>query len=1061
MHTHHAGPIVPLANLTRPPLDAARRPANSGNGAAARELDVERLWARLRSDVQGEVRFDRGSLGLYAQDASNYFHVPLGVVIPKSASDVAATLSACREHGAPVTSRAGGTALAGQTANEAVVLDFSKYMNHILELDPGARRARVEPGVICDQLVAAARPHGLTWGPKPATHDHCCFGGMLANNCGGMHAQYAGTAVHNVESLRVLTYDGMPLELGPLQERDLDREAREPGDSGRLFAKLREFRERYAERIRAGFPRLPRRVSGYNLDQLLAGPDGSFNLARALVGSEGTCVTMLEAKLCLVDEYRERAVVVLSYDDIFAAGDHVVDVLAFEPLAVEGMDHILYEHVTQKHLRQQRYLELLPEGRGWLLVELGSHDRAELHARAERLMQRVRDTPNPPRGVKLIEEPGPQRHLWLVRESGLGATAFVPGQPDAWPGFEDSAVPPEQVGDYLRDLRELFQRHGYRPSLYGHFGMGCVHCRVGFELTSAGGIRNYRAFMEEAADLVVKKYRGSLSGEHGDGQARGELLEKMFGAELVQAFREFKAIWDPLGKMNPGRIVDARPLDADLRLGADYDPQQPVTHFKFPDDGGSLAHATLRCVGVGKCRRLEGTPGEDTMCPSFMVTREEKHSTRGRAHLLWEMLRGDGSPIEGAWRDESVKEALDLCLACKGCKGDCPVNVDIATYKAEFLSHYYRGRMRPRAAYAFGLIDRWARAASLAPNLVNLVTQTPGLSRLAKLVAGMAPQRSIPAFAPETFRAWFLRRRPAPARGRKVLLWPDTFNNYFYPDTARAAVEVLEHLGFDVEIPSRMLCCGRPLYDFGMLERAERYLGDVLRVLRPHVTAGTPMVVLEPSCCSLFRDEMRSLMPSRVEANNLRSQTFLLSEFLLEHAKEELPRLQRRAIVQGHCHHKSVLSFDPEAALFERMQLDAELLSSGCCGMAGSFGFEEDKYEISAACGERALLPEVRRQRRDTLILANGFSCRTQIQQNTERTALHLAEALKLALEHGAGGPPREERPERAIVVGRRRARTRGMVGLGVRALLGLGLAAAAGWYWRHRTGARHWLRMW
>jgi FAD/FMN-containing dehydrogenase/Fe-S oxidoreductase len=1059
MSTRHAEHLVPLERLTRPPIERNRRAA-SVDGAPAPLIDVERLWRRLRREVEGEVRFDDGSRGLYAQDASNYFHVPLGVVVPKSAADVAAVLSACSELGAPVVSRAGGTALAGQAANEALLIDFSKYMNHILELDPATRRARVEPGVICDQLVDAARPHGLTWGPKPATHDHCCFGGMLGNNCGGMHAQYAGTAVHNVESMRALTYDGTLLELGPMRESDLEEKAARGGSQGRMFSELRAFRQHYAALIRDGFPDLPRRISGYNLNELLCNAEGSFNLARALVGSEGTCVTLLDATVCLVDEYPERAVVVMSYEDVFRAGDHVLDVLEFSPLAVEGMDHMLYEHVTKKHLRQQKYLSLLPQGRGWLLVELGAHDRDELRARAERLAEKLRDTKNPPCALKLIEDKEEQEHLWKVRESGLGATAFVPGQPDAWPGFEDSAVRPEQFGSYLRDVRELFRKHGYSPSLYGHFGMGCLHCRVNFDLTSAAGIKTYRAFMDEAADLVAVKYRGSLSGEHGDGQARGELLVKMFGPELVQAFHEFKGIWDPRGKMNPGRIVGARPFDVDLRLGAAYDPSQPETHFKFPEDHGSFARATLRCVGVGKCRRLDGKPGEDTMCPSFMVTREEKHSTRGRAHLLWEMLRGEGTPIHGQWRDENVKEALDLCLACKGCKGDCPVNVDVATYKAEFLSHYYRGKLRPRSAYAFGLIDRWARMASVAPNLVNVVTQTPGLSRLAKLAAGMAPERSIPAFAPQTFRAWFQRRGPRARGGPRVLLWPDTFNNYFYPDTARAAVEVLEHLGFDVEIPSQVLCCGRPLYDFGMLNRAAAYLENVLRVLQPHVAAGTPVVVLEPSCCSVFRDEMRGLLPNRVEARNLQQQTFLFSEFVLEHARDKLPKLERKALIQGHCHHKSVLRFDAEAALLAAMQVDAELLNSGCCGMAGSFGFEREKYDVSRACGERVLLPQVRRESAETVILADGFSCRTQIEQNTERSALHVAEAMKLALEHGPAGPPTRQRPEHEIVKRRRRAVNTGMLRLGIGSALVISAAIGFSFFFRRPRSGRSRLRI-
>jgi FAD/FMN-containing dehydrogenase/Fe-S oxidoreductase len=1023
-------------------------------------VDLPGLWTRLRRDVEGEVRFDDGSLGLYSQDASNYFHVPLGVVIPKSRADVVATLAACRAFGAPVVSRAGGTALAGQTCNEAVVIDFSKYLNQIVALEPTSRRARVEPGVICDQLVDVAVPHGLTWGPQPATHDHCCFGGMLANNCGGMRAQQSGIAVHNVASMRVVLYDGVELEVGWMNDAELDARAALSGREGAVFAQLREFRQRHAALIRTRMPQLPRRVSGYNLDALLPDPDGRFNVARALVGTEGTCVTMLEAELQLVDYYRHRLVIAAGYVDVYRAGDHVPDVLGFNPTAAEGMDRRLYDHVVKKHMPQQKYLDILPRGDGWLLVELGSHDAVELEQRAHELMAKLRDSANPPLEVKLVEARDEQEHLWNVRESGLGATAFVPGKPDTWPGFEDSAVRPEQLGDYLRDLRRLFEKYSYEPSLYGHFGMGCIHCRVDFSLTEAAGVEKYRAFMLEAADLVCGKYNGSLSGEHGDGQARGELLEKMFGAELLGAFEEFKRIWDPDAMMNPGRVVRARPLDADLRLGADYQPWQPETHFKFPDDGGSFAHATLRCVGVGKCRRLSGSSADDdTMCPSFMVTREERHSTRGRTHLLWEMMRG-ATPIKGGWQDENVKEALDLCLSCKGCKGDCPVNVDVATYKAEFLSHYYEGRLRPRHAYAFGMINRWARFASFAPGLVNLLTQTPGISRLAKLAAGATQARAIPTFAPETFRSWFLRRerQGAPARGEgriKVVLWPDTFNNYFYPQTAQSAVRVLEHLGFEVAIPDRILCCGRPLYDYGMLEQAKVYLERILISLRPHLAAGTPIVVLEPSCCSVFRDEMPALMPDRAEATKLKEQTLLLSELLAKYPTLALPKLARRAVVQGHCHHKAIMRFDAEKSVLSAMQLELQLLDSGCCGLAGSFGFESDKYEISQACGERALLPKLREQRQDTLILADGFSCRTQIEQGTGRRALHLAEALELALQHGPAGTPPGAPPEAALVTERKRSIQRSMRRAGLVSTLLLGALIGGAVYLRHRRLAR------
>ncbi|MBV9341427.1 MAG: 4Fe-4S dicluster domain-containing protein, partial [Acidobacteria bacterium] len=586
---------------------------------------------------------------------------------------------------------------------------------------------------------------------------------------------------------------------------------------------------------------------------------------------------------------------------------------------------------------------------------------------------------------------------------GLGATTFIPGERDSWPGWEDSAVAPEKLGSYLRELRGLFDKFGYNPSTYGHFGQGCVHCSIDFDLFSAPGIENYRRFMEEASDLVIT-YGGSLSGEHGDGQSRAEFLYKMFGPELTEAFREFKSIWDPDWKMNPGKVVEPYRMDENLRFGPDYKPWEPKTHFHFPEDNGSFVHATMRCVGVGKCRRKEARPEDDTMCPSFMVTHEEKHTTRGRAHALWEMLHGD--VLTNGWRDENVKQTLDLCLSCKGCKGDCPVNVDMATYKAEFLAHYWEGRLRPRHAYAFGWIDKWARLASRAPGFANLLTQLPGLSSLAKSAAGMSGERRIPPFAAETFKTWFSRHQARNQAGKRVLLWPDTFNNYFFPETAIAAVRVLEAHGCTVVVPPDNLCCGRPLYDYGFLAMAKSYLGRVMNVLGPELDAGTPIVALEPSCCSVFRDEANGLFPNSRRAHQLAEQTFTFAEFCEKTlADSDYPSLKRHAIVHGHCHHKAIMRLKHEKSLMERMGIDYRLLNSGCCGMAGSFGFEKEKYDLSVKIGERVLLPEVRRAGLRTLIVADGFSCKEQIEQQTNRRALHLAEVMALAEEYGPYGP--------------------------------------------------------
>jgi FAD/FMN-containing dehydrogenase/Fe-S oxidoreductase len=1011
-----------------------------------RDVDAARLEAELRGSVEGEVRFDAGSKGMYAVDASNYRQVPIGVVIPKSREDVTATVAACRKYGAPVLSRGGGTSLAGQCCNVAIVIDWTKYMNNILEMNVEQKYARVQPGTICDTLRNAAKPHTLIWGPDPATHNHCTFGGMLGNNSCGAHAQMGGKAVDNTYAMDVLLYDGTQMTVGEMDDNKLEEEIRRGGRTGEIYSRLKSLRTRYADLIKKNYPNIPRRVSGYNLDQLLPGEDGKFNIARALVGSESTLVTILEAKVRLIYSYPKRVLLVLGYPNVYEAGDHVPEILKYHPIALEGIDEFLVHNVKTKNMPQLDDLSELPKGKGWLVAEFGAGSKAEAEQIAREAMKALEGANAPT--MRLYVDDDQQEKVWDLREAGLGATAFVPGQPLTWPGWEDSAIAPDKVGAYLRDLCKLYEKYQYRAALYGHFGQGCIHCRVNFDLLSEPGIRKWRSFMEEATDLVTS-YGGSLSGEHGDGQARAEFLYKMFGPELIEAFREFKSIWDPDWKMNPGKVVDPYRIDENLRLGADYHPWNPSTYFKFPEDKGSFAHAALRCVGVGKCRRDNGKGHQDTMCPSYMVTREEMHSTRGRSHLLWEMLEGD--VVRGGWRDEHVKEALDLCLSCKGCKGDCPVNVDMATYKAEFLAHYWQGRIRPIYAYAFGWIDKWARLASIAPGFVNLFSQLPGLNRIAKAVVRMPQQRQIPAFAPETFQSWFRGRNTNHNGGNKVILWADTFNNYFMPETARAAVDVLENAGCEVEVLQQHLCCGRPLYDYGFLDMAKSYLNRNLEALTPYIESGTPMVVLEPSCCSVFRDEMHELMPESRTAQRLAESTFTLSEFLDKKVPGyKPPEIKRQAIVQGHCHHKAVMRLKEERALMDKTGLDYQVLESGCCGMAGSFGYEEDKYDVSIACGERSLLPQVRRAGLSTIVVADGFSCKEQIAQETNRHALHLAEVLQLGLRSEM---QTHMYPEKNFIEPRKAAQKKSMVRAGVFLLAGL-VAATAGLAWA-KTSSR------
>jgi FAD/FMN-containing dehydrogenase/Fe-S oxidoreductase len=972
------------------PLSSHAKPVDSF--AQPRDLENE-----LQRTVRGEVRFDRGSRALYAADGSNYRQIPIGLVIPRDADDVLAAVAACKKFAAPILPRGAGTSLAGQSCNVAVVLDFSKYMNQILEIDPEHRFARVQPGVVLDTLRNRTERHQLTFAPDPSTHNRCTIGGMVGNNSCGTHSLLGGKTVDNVEELQIVLADGTQMTVGSTTDAEFVQIIHEGGRRAQIYTTLRAIRDQYEPLIRTKFPQIPRRVSGYNLDELL--PERGFHVARALVGTEGTCAVVLEAKVKLIHSPQHRSLVGICYKDAFEAADHVMEILEFHPIGLEGMEGSIIDALKQ---RRAPNIDLVPEGGGFLLVEFGADEHQEAQSLAQQLVERLKRVPHPPSSrIYTASEAGA---VWHIRESGPRAAAFAPGAPAEWEGWDDAAVAPEKLGGYLRDIRKLMIAYDYRGAFYGHFGHGCIHMRVSFDLESGKGIRNYGEFVERAADLVVS-YGGSLSGEHGDGQSRGALLPKMFGPELVKAFGEFKAAWDPENRMNPHKVVNAYLPTENLRLGADYNPQEPHTHFKFPEDDGSFSKASLRCLGLGACRKQD----TGTMCPSYMVTLEEEHSTRGRAHMLFEMLQGEVT--RDGWNDEHVKKSLDLCLSCKACKTECPTNVDMATYKAEFLSHYYQGHRRPVHAYAFGMVDKWFRLGSIAPGTVNFLNRAPILSHLMRNILHLAPQRQMPVLASQTFRRWAQKNGLPDASNTgaresitggdtkvDVILWLDTFNNYLHPETTHAAFEILQGAGFNVRVPRHPLCCGRPLYDFGMLDEAKSYLLGILDSLGESIDAGFPVVVLEPSCASVFRDELCNLFPENGRAQRLRNQTFLLSEFLERHAPDfHPPKLARKVLLHGHCHHKSLMKMKDEESLLRKMGAELQSLDSGCCGMAGPFGFEKDKYAVSQAVGERVVFPAVRQAEADTLVISDGFSCREQIFQATGRRAIHVAEAIQLA----------------------------------------------------------------
>ncbi|MFF4231087.1 FAD-binding and (Fe-S)-binding domain-containing protein [Streptomyces sp. NPDC001820] len=934
----------------------------AGRGGPGRRETGE-LARELAKAVRGEVDFTTAARALMTMDASNYRRVPVGVVAPRDAEDVAAALEVCRRHGAPVVPRGGGTSIAGQATGVGVVLDFTRHMNALVEVDTAARTAVVQPGLVLDTLRDAVRPAGLTFGPDPSTHNRCTLGGMIGNNSCGAHSVAWGTTADNLRGLSVMTYGGAELRLGQGWEGA-------PGG-------LRELVDRNLALLRTGYPDgLPRRISGYALDALL--PERGVDLARAFCGSEGTLGVVTEASVRLVDAPRARALAVLGYADESAAAEAAPGLLAHRPLTVEGMAEDL--------VRGERGL---PRGGAWLFVETGGDTAAEARAAAAGIV-RAADALD----GTVVDDVAGMRALWRVREDAAGTATRTAEGGEAWPGWEDCAVPPARLGAYLRDFRALLAEHGLSGTPYGHFGDGCIHVRIDFDLVSEEGVARFRTFSVDVAKLVVA-HGGSLSGEHGDGQARAELLPKMYGDELVALFGRFKDVWDPAGAMNPGMLARPDRLDSNLRFSVL--PREPVdVEFGYPHDGGDFAVAVRRCVGVAKCRTTDAGSGGGVMCPSFRATGEEQHSTRGRARLLHEMLAGE--VVRDGWRSTEVRDALDLCLSCKGCRSDCPVGVDMATYKAEFLHHHYTGRVRPASHYAMGRLPVWLRAAAPFARVVNAVGRVGPLAALAKRLGGIAPERSLPTLAPVTFRRWLREhmgeRTEVLARNRTAVLWPDTFTDHLSPSVGRAAVKVMEAAGIGIVLPPGRVCCGLTYVSTGQLDRARDVMRRTLDTVEPLLDLGVPVVVLEPSCAAALKTDLPELLGDDPRAARLAASVRTFAQALEECAPDwSPPRLDRAVAGQTHCHQHAVLGDAAERRLRERAGLVGEL-SGGCCGLAGNFGFEKGHYGVSVACAEDQLLPAVRAAGEGVEILADGFSCRTQLEQLEGRRARHLAEVL-------------------------------------------------------------------
>ncbi|WP_320533993.1 FAD-binding and (Fe-S)-binding domain-containing protein [Robbsia andropogonis] len=970
-----------------------------------RGADLNRMMTlrrRLQAETTAEVRFDAATRAVYASEASNYRQPPIGVVVPRSTDDFEKTVRLCAELGIAMLPRGAGTSMCGQSVNDAICIDHSKYLHEIEHVDATARHAIVQPGVICDQLKKAAAKHGLTFGPDPATHSRCTLGGMIGNNSCGAHSVMAGKTVENIERLEILTTTGARFWVGATDDAAYAAHMAAGGDQARIVAGLRDLVTRYADDIRAGFPKLKRRVSGYNLDQLL--PENGFNIARALVGSEGTLATTLRAQTTLVEGRPERVLVVLGFETIFDAADSVPDLLPLGAIAMEGLDQGIIGGLKALRLKLDDIAEL-PAGDAWLLVEFGAATRAEAIAQAQTMVAAAQHFPQRP-SVRFVDDATLMNRLWTIRETGASATSLshIPGVPDPVVGWEDAAVEPALLGPYLREFTALVARYGYKTNLYGHFGDGCIHSRITFDLRSKTGVRSWRDFLEEAARLVVK-YKGSLSGEHGDGQAKGEFLPLMYPPTLMQAFREFKALWDPQQLMNPGKLIDAMPADAHLRMGPDYRRGDITGAFTYPMAAHTVSgdssetgqkqdrgygRETERCIGMGKCRSLDA----GTMCPSFKATREERYSTRGRARLFFEMLNGE---IISESRDaDAVKESMDLCLSCKGCKNDCPTHVDIPKYRAEFLHRYYQTRRRAPMDAAVGRIGSWLPLATRFSGVLNGAMRNPVVKRAARRF-GLAETAQFPDIARKAFRDGVVAKTLSSdwSNGfgeNDVVIWTDTFNNGFTPEVLEAAVQVVRAAGGTPRLTPRHVCCGRPLYDVGLLDEARTQLHAILDMMGPPVAANVPILVLEPSCLSVFRDEMRALIAHDARADALAAACITMAEYARKHGLRVDALANDAVHLHPHCHQRACGGAGAEKAI------GANVLDTGCCGMAGAFGYHEKTASVAKTVGERELLPALHSLSADSTVVADGFSCRTQIKRLSGRHARHLAEILAASL---------------------------------------------------------------
>ena len=998
--------------------DLANHPERGTKAKAARMSNTTK-FTRLEPTVYSKIartnlRTDMASRAVYTSDASIFRRVPAAVLEPRTVEDIRDGIDVAKVRGWSVVGRGGGTSVAGNAIGEGLIIDTSRYFNRILDIDVAERTATIEPGVVADALRDAALPHGLTYGPDPSTHSRCTVGGMVANNACGSHSVAFGTAAENLEELTLLLADGREVNFfkGGCDDPEIEQ-------------RLRELAEANATLIDAELGRFPRQVSGYGLHYLL--DKHGFDTAKALAGSEGTTGIITKLKVKLVPVPKVKALAVLAFDTVFDAASAAAKLRMPDVATIEGMGGDLLEALRSK-VGQEQAGGNLPGNRkgiaagGWLYCEVGAPSLAQALACAQEVATAVET-------VDYVVVHGEQemRELWRIREAAAGIVTRLPDGGEAWPNWEDSAVPPENLADYLRDLYALMAKHELRGIPFGHFGEGCVHVRISFDFGTEEGIAQFESFMNEAAELV-SAHGGSLSGEHGDGRARSALLDRMYSQEMRELFEQFKEIFDLENFFNPGVLVKPEAVTEGLRMAPGQRRFELTPVHKLGKDKGSLVNAINRCVGVSACRSETGS-----MCPSFQITGDEMHSTRGRARMFSEMFRGES--IQGGFESKEVEEALDLCLSCKACVSECPVNVDMATYKAEFLHNHYKGRLRPGAHYVMGwlpLLGYIAHKIPLLPTLIDKAMSTKGLGKLIAKVGGLDSNRPLIHFAHTSLRKWHKQHTPVAAlddvarngtvnngtannndkatippladNERTVVLWPDSFNSSLGTSPATAAVEVLEALGYTVVIPQEFVCCGLTWHSTGQLDIVKRVLQQTAKVMKPYLDRGLPVIGVEPSCTVMLQHEAAELCDDPTYGaviKNLARNTHSFSEFIAKRLEQfvaagVIAPGDVSALTQVHCHEKSLGDPQHSAAVLQALGIKEEQITTGCCGLAGNWGFEKGHAEVSMALGERELFPKVRKAATEgKVVIADGFSCRTQIEQETGSDAKHIAEIVR------------------------------------------------------------------